>query len=226
MGSFLLQPLGIQAGKLIPAAAKLQTQEVWVAWETQSYALPGTLDVSPALISLHLSRATKPLPQLVPLDLALLSPALRGQPKSHRWEPDRLNSPSHTEKGTFCPKATSFGPLLLQRTLASKPMSYLLSSKAFPGTRWLPPAFSGCPRSWGHLALISTTPALPSLHNVGRMVGPGNRTAFRADLFRIILPGNVFISFAVPCVISIKPGQQSAEKCCGCWDFPKCHNLD
>jgi len=70
-------------------AAKLRAQEARVAWETQSYALPSTLDGSPALISLHFSGATKTLPQPASLDLALVSPAPKSHPESHRWEPDR-----------------------------------------------------------------------------------------------------------------------------------------
>lgn len=75
------------------------------------------MDGSPALISLRLSRATKPLPQPMSLDLARVSPALQGHPESHRLQLDRLNSPKHPEKVSFCPKAMSSAPCFFKGLL-------------------------------------------------------------------------------------------------------------
>lgn len=94
-----------------------KTREARAAWEIQSSALPSTLDGSPALISLHLSRATKPLPQPSSPDPALVSPALQGHPVSHRPGPDRLNSPNQPEKATCSPKATSSAPCFFKGLL-------------------------------------------------------------------------------------------------------------
>lgn len=128
--------------------------------------MPWTLAGSPALISLHLSHATKPLtPVCLSLDLALVHPALQGHPRVPQTGAGQIKQPPPARESHFLSQSHILSPLASSKDSRIRANVISALIKDFPSVLswhwWLPPAFSGCPFSWGHLALISAIPASP-----------------------------------------------------------------
>lgn len=128
----------------------------------------------------------------------------------------QIKLPELARGGHFLPQSHVPSPLLLHSTLASKPASYLLSSKVFPvslpGTTGFLLPFLDVPSS-GDI-LHSSVQSQPSrlLHNLGQTPRLGSWSAFPTGLLRTSPTGNLFIPFAVPCAIGVKPGRWPPAK--------------
>lgn len=179
--------------------------------------MPWTLAGSPALISLHLSHATKPLtPARLSLDLALVHPALQGHPRVPQTGAGQIKQPPPARESHFLSQSHILSPLASSKDSRIRANVISALIKDFPSVLswhwWLPPAFSGCPLSWGHLALISAIPAPPPTpaHCATRVEHRDLGTGRRFSLDRS--ERSLWATYLSPCAIPIKPGRWPPAK--------------